>query len=1302
MDDSLFTLIKQSSTPFIQPSHNDFFMRAKNVHNQFTFLNTLSLDDVVFQKEMHDVQRMANALLFSVPSEESHPDEQSLQQMNVILNNEEYGTNSLGQLSRVIGKLVRSNFVSVDSMQRFLQSADECFLVAESIMSEFEKIYIKPHISISEYGTISGVQVPLDWGDKIPLDHIKRLMGIPSEHDVIVIGDTFKDASVPIFFDKESPENLLDAIADERLPGVSMVDKAEHRLVWTEHKDTPDELFNAKRLEGMPSPFDTLIHDLTAFSGPSESQIKLNQDDIEDYVEMSLVGQSLPEPVNIPIGSIYITSEQQWFIDNGPKTNNKTLIKLSDIETFHNNKVTIFPNAHTENGIELSKPTLDKINEFGSINLVVKPIKNSNRLEVSSFDSSPPSLNWENPKDQLQLEVVKNNSRIEGSRGYIDRVYSNDDLKRLDARAFGVDFDFKSELSSLLEALKADTLVDIDIRTNKRNNEISPYYIDVTLYSVTKKGLNVRRLSNIVKSTNGEPPTQSQLKELGMSSSSEFNKKASTLDEVDEKIKNALSYNKVKNISISARNASHIMGIVGKCLPKTKIATKNSSIFDQQQLIKNGKLTHRGDRVFSVDKGANRLQRSSFADSPGSLAGLRSKLNKGQGAQLSLDASSALIIRSPDVFLRDYNQGTTTHIGSVPHVKSLLLSNEKELGVSYIKSDPASIVSYAQAQGVTRASAPDTPPVLTELCQLPSSIDLKIPKPKLDKIWDNVVNNYDFSESIDSNLMKIDSKNSVKLSSVIAGGTGGKTGVNFLIALTKESPALFTSVIQGTGVDLEKLLAGNLSKVTAEQASITVYDVLKASATLFHNQNPELVTHNQMSYYANEVLSRLEPSTKHIPGPELKKICEVFDIPIEPMKKIYTAAYESRKENLRQNDKFIVDESSFLPFGDGSYLSLNATLNSIGRKFNTDKRKELIIDASLKATIRDLCEDFKPLVPDGGIVLNNAFLTDHKSSLLALTMPTSEGDTIQTEKLTYLSAAINEMSKVSYINNGLHKINKPNQYIDPELQNTIKSTMSANIINHSKAIENEVAAILEQSGITTLKVIPHEGKFKSWLENVIMNAVSEDPTELPFNNLYDEVQLDNMLEFAEKALMSSPMLYQMSSPVVLTSMFETAKNQFIISQAINELLASKPSEFVYSNNASLFKRGYDSLAKERGLSPVITSPNKFVENLLPILNTKQLPDDCLNALTSYSSSENRPSNQLARSVSYFIDKKLSSPPPMISDNKIINGFYESFSVECSNPIATILNKEEFNFLALKITPRAPENGNGLKLSPDRA
>ena len=1291
----LFSLQTGIKKPFVSPESNDYFLRAKNVHSQFTFLNTLNIDDELFSKEIHDVQRMANSLIFSVPDELTTPDEQSLNQINVLLNNNDYGHDSLGKLSRIIGKLVKSNNISAESMQRFLLSANECFSVAEKVMSSFEHTHITPHIRVSEHDNVSGVQIPNAWAGKVSKEQIQRILGIPVSHDMLITSDTFENASVSVFNSKEAPGWILDAIKNNKTPGVELVSDGEKiELSWIDHKETPDDLFNSIRQEGMPSPFDTLIQNLKEFAPSIDTSLTLDQSDIKDYVSMAIAAQSLDKPINLPIGSIALSTDQQWYTRNN---NTSTLRSLSDIVNDSSN-TTIYPEADSHSGIELPLSALKKLKDNKSVIFAIQPVTNSLRLEVLGVDSTPPSMTWDNPNGKQHQAVALNNQRSTDGRGYIDKVYTTDELNSLNSRSFSDPAGFSNKLKMILTELKADTLADIEIKSNRVLGENRPYYIGVTLYSLTKKGLNVRTVSSLVKDEDSPAPTLPQLKELGLTSADEFLTLASNRDDVDKKLNKALSYNKVKNISLSVRNATHTMGIISKSFPNTKKIVSQASIFDQQQLTKNGRLTHRGDKVLTIDRGNRGLLRASFADTPGSTIGLREKLKNGTGTQLSLDSTSALIVNDSNVYIRDYIQGTTSLIGSVPSVRSLLLSNEKEFGYSNTKSDHVSMLNYAQSKGVISSSSPDDPVVITELCNLPSSTDFSALRSELDQAWSNIVNNYDFSESIETNINKNNISKSLPFNSIIAGGSGGKTGVDFLKTLMRESPALFSAKVQGSGINLESFFSGNLSKVTAAQASLTVADVMKASATLFHIKNPNLVTHHQMSYYVNEILSRLEPSTKVIPNQELKKLCKSFDVPLDYGKKIYNAAYESRKDTLGVNDKFLIDESSFLPFGDGSYLALNAITNSLSTKFNEKQQQKLIIESSLKYTIRDFCRNFTPTNNEHQHVINSDFLTNHKSSVV-ITRNTNEP--LSPELKRDLDLAIGELGKIAYINNGIHNISKPSASINPDLQKSIRELISKNLIDKSSKVEESIARILDESGTLNIKVSPSTSQQRIWLEDALLSSVSNTPTTLAFNDKFTHEQLNEMFEFSEKTLLESPMLYQMSTAQALNFVFDNAKEEYTIANAINDYMKSRPSSFIHARNSVVSQKDFGPLAKERGYSPTLMTPNELVTEVLPLLKERGVSSHTLDDLLKFTTSENRPTERVARATSFFLDRIMRKSPALKSENKLISEFNSSFDVECQYPIATILNKEDFQFLALNITPGNLSPNNEPSNKPSR-
>jgi hypothetical protein len=1266
-----------------------FYQHYANVSGYFD--DSMLQSSALFNEALMPILQRAAALINSSPNNE-HADTHTAQHFIGISNFGIPDFDNLPRLARSIGHLTQQNDFDSDTSQNHLRRAELCLQLANQAIIAFEKnLSVDLSLKTFTHDNVTLVHIPEKEKNKLNSSLLKRMLNLPLDHNIWLLSEKFKDGVVVI-------HNMTDVDAasltiPDSVPTKLNKKNGEWTIDFSEFFEDIDPLLDDQHKPGIRAPLKDLAQHWSDNAAFISRAVMLTPSDLDD---LSLIHQaSGATPLNQIPSIITLSNEQRWFIGDN---NHKTLTSTAELVSIGGDHTVWASTSHTA-GIEIPGSILAKA-LIAPITVTLKQVSPC-RFIANSVLPQQAILNThithlDSPlKKHTSAMAIEHQKNME-NRGYIDHRYDKKEMLS-SANILGISNldSFSKGINVYLEQLDIDTLIDIEYYHSQKKDS-HPYYASFTLYSSTNQGPHVRRVACCILPENEDSiPSSEHLDAIGMDATS-FTKTALPLAEAEKHLLKAFSNTQVGRIGtfLSGRKRTNE---VFKSFPELSEKLSKSKSLDTQLLIKNECLTERNDLGVTLYLDRNNKNPSVFYDTPGSQIGLRGLFarNKGTDASpviLSSDGKSEVLLDGESLYLRNLSSNTTTKYMDINSFKNLLHTEQSGPSSFLSKSDPVRLAQKVRIQSLLVQTAPTAqinPVGCIDINTLPNpSNDIQSLVGDINNSWRHFQSQYRFELSIEDNLniaQEMLHGTNLNFNVMIASSIGGaKANVEFLKHLKTSSPAIFSSITMGKKLNLINLYnnGGGLVKIPEELTKVNIRDLWRANVIQLQLSNPDIVSHYQLYHHGADILSNLNPQTKAISAREIAEITDIYKIPPNRIKQLYTDAYEAHNKST---SSFIPDESNFLPMGNGSLLRTMGMLHTQSERY-TDNRWISNINKEYKAQqIVQLCENILTPMNDFDEAIHIPILQDNGLQICA--------HKHQAPLITSILPELTKALQIFHIANGAYRESKQTIFTEPELKRQAYQKLMELIPSEGNVrLLKGINHYLQNHGVEYINIIPHHSQTREWVQKALRCSLF-DAAPPPFNEHYSPDDLNSLYNITVEIHKTIAPRHAISK---IDAIFTDAKQQYLGNSLFNSYKKDLGAYPLWASDKSVISRNYAQQCRQCEIPALEVTTSHFINYLKEHAEHIGLDSSISDDLAASLVSGKKPQNITATKLHSRLERLLRTPPPFFVATGPVLKLQDGFNVSNASPIATLLDNPDYQHC---ISPHARPHHNveGLEL-----
>jgi hypothetical protein len=1140
-------------------------------------------------------------------------------------NDGEPAPDSLLNLAREIYRVAHREDLPLETKNHFITTAlgtlkkanQDLYSFAESLTNKIEIIH--------ENG-VSVLKLPKEL-NYLDIDFIRFAKGIPSSQAILICVGDFNLGLVDVKFDAK-----LETLLNEQLSRTNAVIE-NNQLTFSDLEITPeiDGLLNMSFSNNANHPLKELAMQLSDILVP-EPSIDINPGTIDDYLTTQIILKNdVRSTVELCQASIVLDPSQRWYVKN--KDDTLTLTALMDVKSFgQNTELYAKPNSATP--LKLNKLAMERASQYAS-QITIDPMGLAVGLQKTM------RLPWHSEKLLYQQEEAQKHLGKRAGKGYIENAYSHDMLNKT-YEYMGLNKKATiALLDHLLKSTGARTLVDIDVRHNHHQGG-QPYYINLTLMSLQQDGIHARDASVIVHSPDHTPPSHVQLTELGLTEN-EFIAQAVTPEEAQKMLMKAINPAVIGRALPLIQNASHGFNKIEKTLPELHFALTHQAGLDYGDFIQQHQLSIRTDKTLTIDRNQDKGGRLRFSDTPAMKNGLNDMLKKGKGILTSLDGQASLLISKEHVALHDHLNGTRTNIGSTDQWRDNWIQKQKNMSSEDIPSDMTNCIRHQALLQAIANTSPSKDTILSTVISLPPTnhfVNLNI------NVWENIAQEYDFALSIEQNIERVKHllPTGVRINDELAGGVGGKQGIEFLQQIYQLSPTLFAATVSGKNVAPKDILGDAAIKIDKSVATVTVRDWLAANMAQLQRVNPELTSHFGMAPRIMQALNVIPPSEKIPTLVVIDNLARSFSVPNELLKNTY--------QTLSAGGHTLF-QSKGLPFSDYGVQRIGGLLSSVNRCMSQHSAVQAYQMHFLSRHVKQACK-YSPKFYE------NETINTPELERRSLTLVTSNTGLSHSTK-----EAINAIVGAAVLQNSAYQISKHVPDEDPTIQ--LQAQDASDSIGIS-IIKRFGQSIPELEGLD-IQVAPSEAILKQWLEKSLLYARGLSDKAPAFNGQIPIKTLAFLQEQGEHILHSHPALEQAETLEHFNNICDRAHQEVIATRLLQEYRVSMGNNVYIEGDRLPAERNYFIQAEKNNFTTAFVTKKDIITALITGTKNTGFPLKSLDELSAYCYQNIRPKDSLARAITYQMDKVFRQAPNSDSGVPWVNNLKAQITTTTRDPIA---------------------------------
>ena len=998
-----------------------------------------------------------------------------------------------------------------------------------------------------------------------------------------------------------------------------------------------------------------------------------------DIDEISQVYALMPNPRSNSAEkfAVELNPNDPWFL----KVDNS--LSSTELKALPENKSSfLLANSNHKVGIKIPEHVVNRIKtENKAIYAEISLDSDSNWNVERTHNLSGLKLNKLPDVRKDNKLAAKEYLKSKKQNGYIDKKYTEAEISGLTQKQ-GVSIrEFQSSLSRLLSLSGSEALFDLDVK--KRKDTQTPYFASLTIYSNQKNAPYIRRVACCIQNEGDQKLDAASLQSLGMSQQ-DFENSAISLKEADNLLKKPI--NQVKNKGLISLPSFGFETL--SLFPEIKNKVQKWPSINKREISKSLGLANRQDHVFTVSLGKNKSHSFSFLSEVGSESSLLQKLRNKNGRCLSTCGKALITIdqNSDTVSLRDLENDKNYVLGDIYAVTGQVLTQSHKPHSQKNRSSLSEIINHHTLHRalLSNCSVPfsySEPISLDDFDESMISPEWKGGlKDNFNAFYNSTIRKvpaYFCVDSMHENLCNEFEKAGFDLSTVIAGGVGGKKGKLFLSLLSKYNQTLFSALVRNSGIDLDSLssLTEN-TRLNKKNATLTLSDLLLADVISLHQNNPIPAEHFQSIHAAKLVFEEMEPTTNLPPKEKVEELSVEFGVSKDTVENLYVSAINFKSHHNQSYKSFLSKESEILPLGDSSLHSMTALLGELRLRYPTPTTwdKQISLHLSENSLKRELN---LRLGKDHPITI---FHSGKTRQLDAGAWDGKFSEEIENEIKFALS--------VFKISKGAHNVftrAAPSQ--DREELNE-QHSMLLSTLNSEDTISrlNRLNETLQELGVETISYKKGSGDLVSWGADIGLAIINNENPPIKFNSSFSDVDIEKCISTL-KFTLSKFGLNEKDVANRLSKVEKQALLDYKVSQFTLDFLSKKPT-VVSDNNLSSKRELKKQILSSYGECHEVTYAT-IAKNLIKAVS---LPKETQHSLLISAAGDfsKLPTDPLAKRIFKHI-RELSNQvhSPLKLENGPIQSLQTSFQEGDNSPLlgAANLLTEKCNYNHINIKPK---------------
>lgn len=1238
-------------------------------------------------------QQHAHALLLNAPMDGNINASALESTLNQFLSSTERGEAPSTAVQSLAAMIFRLGQVAAqqDVVQSFVARASAVLTDAAQTISRMEQA-VMDIVSPTVFKGRSYCLIQIDplRSSQCRASLFHHMLGLPQEQPFTVIGNMFTEGKTPVLL-QYGPAGTLAADAAEWIGPAGRPDFLQLRgLPLT--PDT-DRVLNQPPHKGVRSPLQTLIARLDQLPSGAENRLQLSLGDLNDFAKMQSmagVGTFRARDRQLP-SSLLLNKDESVYTFSDGRWQPTRLSELPD-------HMTLRIKSSLDSGCELILPsfTVKLLQQEGQLRVALMQ-QNATQLQVALH--LPPQqqqapINWPDPAMKSRQSLTSYYAEQLSGPGYLDKVYSREDLVDAERLVGASPGSLQSGVFSLLKATMARTLIAIDTWTHQ-HQQGAPYYVSMTLMSPRQDGIYARRVGCFIHDESSPLPTTAQLQQLGVDAET-FMKLAIPAKEAETQLLRPLKNVASAPFALTGHHLDADLARIQQSMPDLSHALETLPSVSRQPLVLTHQLSGRRDRVFTLTLERDNARPVHFFDAAGTPHSLMNIHQRPDGQWVSHDRSATLFRQGEHMVLLDHRTGLQGTVGTPLELVQQIQRDLRPAHGALYSSRAKDVCRHRQSRQWLMDISPIVPLHLSDVIPVDN-----LPMRRMDfgatqwdtlqQIWKNAQPLYRFDWSIDDNMNRLSlalNAHGIALDTVIAGGSGGQRGRQYLKALHQAQPELLSPLLQGKSFAWHPDLAmNNAARLDPAETELKVSTWLHANMLRLLRDNPERALHAQMEHHIDAFLQQFEPTTQELSATALERWARSTGIPVENWKTVYQRAYAAR-QGMGLYDSLIMQSDQGHPLGAHPVRELAAFTAALSQSALPQQGRTVLmmhsagrwLDENLK--VLSLCESphESPLVTPQ--------LQEHRLQLVI----SGEHPTMAVEQ------AVEQVLPLLHLSNAMHRTVVKAGTVDPFIQQRARAMLSSQLRapENVQRIDN-MQCVLQDAGITAIQVRPSDPVFRQWCKQAIMYAMTISDSAPDFNHEFSAKELDVALSHLTALLPEFQLRTQSATPNAeqrLAHVIQQAKMQYTAMATLNDWRQSLHGFALRTHDQTIQKRQYAQQCEEWGI-PV--AEVTLSEALRSIAKNQALPLPCRHALRNYEEDGNLPSEPLARQIVQQSIKALRTPPPFTWGTEGPAGtLVQDFHVSATHPMEKMLDTPRYR--DLMVLSHKPSNTP----QPDRA
>jgi hypothetical protein len=1236
------------------------------------------------QSQWSEHQQHAQALLSNTPSDESIHVSALESTLKQFLSSTEQGDAPETAVQSLAAVVFRLGQVAApqEMIQAFVARASAVLTDATQTLGHMEQAVMEI-LSPAVFQGRSHCLIQLDphRASQCKASLFHHMLGLPQEQSFTVIGNRFTEGRVPVL--------LQHGLAVELPADVAEWEGPAERPDFLQLRGLPlnadtDRILNQPPHKGVRSPLQLLISRIDQLPSGPDSRLQLNVADLNDFANMQAmagVGTFRARDRQIP-NSLRLNKEESVYAWMDGRWQPTRLSELPD----NQNAVRIKPALDTSCELLLPLSTVRQLQQEGQL-LVGVMQQNATQLQVAlHLPPQQTSVPWPDPALKNRQLLTQHYAEQLSSPGYLDKVYSREELSDAERLVGAPPGGLQDGVFRILKATMARTLIAFDTWTHQ-HQQGSPYYVSMTLMSPRQDSVYARRIGFFIHDAGTPMPTTAQLQQLGVDAES-FMKLAIPTKEAETQLLRPLKNVTSAPFALTGHHLDSDLARIQQSMPALSQALEALPSVSRQPLVQTQHLTGRRDRVFTLTLERDNARPVHFFDAAGTPHSLMNIHQNPDGQWVSHDRSATLFRQGDHMVLLDHRTGLQGTVGTPLELVQQIQRDLRPAQGALYSSLAKDLCRHQQSRQWLMDASPLVP------LRLSDSIPVdNLPMRRMDfgpaqqeaieQVWKMAQPLYRFDWSIDDNMRRLSqalNARGLSLDTVIAGGTGGQRGRQYLKSLHQAQPELLSPLLQGKSFAWHpEMVMNNAARLDPVETELTIATWLHANMLRLLRNNPERALHAQMEHHIDAFLQQFEPTTQELPATALERWAKSTGIPTERWKSVYQRAYTAR-QGMGLYDSLIIQSDRGHPLGAHPVRELAAFTAALSQSALPQQGQAVLmmhsagrwLDENLKAL--SLCNH-----PDQH-VLRTVQLQEHRLQLLLRGAEPTPG----------LESAVEKALPLLHLSNAMHKTVTKSGTTDPFIQQHARDVLSSQL----RAPENiqriqSMQSAFHDAGITELQLRPSDPIFRQWCKQAVMYAMNLSGVSPDFNQEFSAEELGRAMSHLTAMLPEFQLRTQSSTPNAeqrLAHVIQQAKMQYAAMETLNDWCHSHQGFALRMQDQIIQKRQYAQQC-EAWQIPVVEIT--LTDALRAIAQNQLLPLPCRHALRNYDEDGNLPAEPLARQIVQQTIKALRNPPPLVWGVEGPAGqLIQRFHVSATHPVEKMLDTPRYREL---LAPSRPEN-----------